>query len=128
MTDPTDTDTTEETDSTTDSTDTATESPAGTTDAAGDPAYGSGPANVTDGGAMDFDEERSPAKYLYWGTFAVLLILALVAVVRFYMSASRAISIWIAPDFVPIFQSAFNLAVLFACALGLSVLVRRMRD
>ena len=128
MTDPTDNDTTDESDPTTDSTDTATESPAGTTDDAAGPAYGDGPANVTDGGAMDFDEGRSPAKYLYWGTFAVLLLLALVAVVRFYMSASQAISIWIAPDFEPIFQSGFNLAVLFACALGLSVLVRRMRD
>jgi uncharacterized membrane protein len=87
-----------------------------------------GPSNGSDGGAIDADEERSPMAYLYWGAFAVLLLLALVAVVRFYMSASRAISIWIAPDFEPIVQSAFNLAVLFACALGLSVLVRRMRD
>jgi hypothetical protein len=117
----TDTDDTTTDDSETDSTDTPTAS-------GGDPEFATGPANATDGGAMDFDAGRSPAKYLYWGTFAVLLLLALVAVVRFYMSASQAISIWIAPDFEPIFQSAFNLAVLFACALGLSVLVRRMRD
>lgn len=87
-----------------------------------------GPSNATDGGALDAAAERSPMTYLYWGAFAVLLLLALVAVVRFYMSASRAISIWITPDFEPIVQSAFNLAVLFACGFGLSVLVRRMRD
>ncbi|WP_246983365.1 hypothetical protein [Halorientalis marina] len=80
-----------------------------------------------DGGALDLDDGRSPATYLYWGAFAVLLLLALIAVVRFYMSASRAISIWIAPDYEPVFQSAFNLAVLFACGAGLSVLVRRRR-
>jgi len=80
-----------------------------------------------DDGGM-FDDERRPVTYLFWGAFGVLLLLALVATVRFYLSASNAISIWVADDYVPIFQSAFNLAVLFACGLGLSVLVRRLRD
>lgn len=79
-----------------------------------------------DGGV--FDSDSKPITYLSWGAFAVLLLLALVATVRFYLSASNAISIWIAPDWVPIFQSAFNLAVLFACGVGLSILVRRMRS
>lgn len=79
-----------------------------------------------DGGV--FDSDSKPITYLSWGAFAVLLLLALVATVRFYLSASNAISIWIAPDWVPIFQSAFNLGVLFACGIGLSILVRRMRN
>ncbi|MFB6142715.1 MAG: hypothetical protein ABEJ30_05165 [Halorientalis sp.] len=70
---------------------------------------------------------RSPAEYLYWGAFATLLVLALLATVRFYNSASAAIDIWIADDWVPVFQAAFNLAVVFGCAAGLSLLVRRMR-
>lgn len=74
-----------------------------------------------------FASDSKPITYLSWGAFAVLLLLAFVATVRFYLSASNAISIWVARDWVPIFQSAFNLAVLFACALGLSILVRRMR-
>jgi hypothetical protein len=65
--------------------------------------------------------------YLYWGAFATLLLLALFATLQFYTSASRAISIWVADDFVPVFQAAFNLAVVLACGVGLSLLVRRMR-
>jgi hypothetical protein len=64
--------------------------------------------------------------YLYWGTFATLLLLALLATVRFYLSASNAIGIWVAPDFVPVFQAVFNLAVVLGCGVGLSLLVRRM--
>jgi len=71
---------------------------------------------------------RSAVEYLYWGTFATLLVLALLATLRFYDSASRAIRIWIASDWVPVFQAAFNLAVVFGCAIGLSLLVRRMRN
>jgi hypothetical protein len=81
----------------------------------------------TDDGGV-FESDSKPITYLSWGAFAVLLLLALVATVRFYLSASNAISIWIAPDWVPIFQSAFNLAVVFACGVGLSILVRRMRS
>ncbi|MFD1589204.1 hypothetical protein ACFR9U_19680 [Halorientalis brevis] len=75
-----------------------------------------------DGGLVGEDATR----YLYWGAFATLLLLALTATVRFYLSASNAIGIWVAPDFVPVFQAAFNLAVVLGCAVGLSVLVRRM--
>ena len=64
--------------------------------------------------------------YLYWGAFVTLLVLALLSTVRFYLSASDAIGIWVAPDFVPVFQAVFNLAVVLGCAVGLSVLVRRM--
>ncbi|WP_247009619.1 hypothetical protein [Halorientalis litorea] len=71
---------------------------------------------------------RSAVEYLYWGAFATLLVLALLATLRFYDSASRAIRIWIASDWVPVFQAAFNLAVVFGCAIGLSLLVRRMRN
>lgn len=72
-------------------------------------------------------DERDATTYLYWGAFATLLALALLATVRFYLSASRTIEIWVAPDFAPAFQAAFNLAVVLACAVGLSLLVRRMR-
>lgn len=75
-----------------------------------------------DGGLVSEDATR----YLYWGAFATLLLLALIATIRFYLSASNAISIWIAPDFVPVFQAVFNLAVVLGCVVGLSLLVRRM--
>ena len=40
-----------------------------------------------DGGLVGEDATR----YLYWGAFATLLLLALTATVRFYLSASNAI-------------------------------------
>jgi hypothetical protein len=65
--------------------------------------------------------------YLSQGVIVVLVLLAVVATVRFYLSAANAISVWIAPRYEPIFQSAFNLAVVFACGLGLAALLRRHR-
>jgi hypothetical protein len=34
--------------------------------------------------------------------------------------------VWFSSDFVPVFQAAFNLVILVAAALGISVLVRRI--
>lgn len=70
---------------------------------------------------------ESMVAYLYRGAVVGLAGLALVATIQFYLSASRAISIWIASDYEPFFQSAFNLAVILACGLGLSLLVSRLR-
>lgn len=63
----------------------------------------------------------------YKGTFGVLLLFGLYATVQAYMSASHAIDIWIAPEYQPIFQAAFNVGVVLACGIGLSVLLRRVR-
>ena len=54
---------------------------------------------------------ESMVAYLYRGAVVGLAGLALIATVQFYLSASRAISIWIASDYEPFFQSAFNLVV-----------------
>jgi len=64
--------------------------------------------------------------YLLWGTVALLFALAAAATVGLYTSVGRAIDIWIAPDYRPLFRAAFNLAVVLACATGLSVLVGRL--
>ncbi|MEF8850853.1 MAG: hypothetical protein V5A44_08445 [Haloarculaceae archaeon] len=61
------------------------------------------------------------------GALVILCLVALVATFRFYFAASEAIRVWIADDFVSVFQAAFNLLVLVACAYGVSVLVRRLR-
>jgi len=103
-----------------------------TTDAEAEPAPENEPLPTDDGDATPttagglVDEDAT--RYLYWGAFATLLLLALLATVRFYLSASSAIRIWVAPDFVPVFQAAFNLAVVLGCGVGLSLLVRRMGD
>jgi hypothetical protein len=77
-------------------------------------------------GATDRDSRERIVTALQYGALAVLLLLALVSLFRFYFAASNAISIWISNDFVPIFQAVFNLVVLVLAVLGLSVLVRRI--
>lgn len=67
----------------------------------------------------------SMRRYLYRGTFAVLAVIALVATVQFYLNASRVISVWIAPDYRPLFQAVFNLTIVLGCVLALTVLVDR---
>lgn len=76
--------------------------------------------------ATDRDSRDRIVTALQYGALAVLLLLALVSLFRFYFAASNAISIWISNDFVPIFQAVFNLVVLVLAVLGLSVLVRRI--
>lgn len=93
----------------------------------GSPASGTSERKSLDGESATATDGRDATTYLHWGVFATLLALALLATVRFYLSASRAIGIWVAPDFEPAFQAAFNLAVVLACAIGLSLLARRMR-
>ncbi|QLH78718.1 hypothetical protein HZS55_16100 [Halosimplex rubrum] len=69
---------------------------------------------------------RDIVGYVQWAAFAILCLLALVATFRFYFAASEAIRVWFSPDFVPVFQAVFNLVVLAASAIGISVLVRRI--
>lgn len=71
--------------------------------------------------------ERDIVGYLEWGAVAGLGLVALVAVFRFYFAASRAIGIWISPDFEPVFQAAFNVIVLLFAATGIVFFVRRRR-
>jgi hypothetical protein len=72
------------------------------------------------------DSGRNLVAYVQWATFAILCLLALVATFRSYFAASEAIRLWFSRDFVPVFQAAFNLVVLIASAIGISVLVRRL--
>jgi hypothetical protein len=66
-------------------------------------------------------------RYLYRGAFVALALFGLFAATQFYLNASRTISVWVTPDYRPLFQAAFNLVVVIACGLGLTVLVERVR-
>lgn len=66
-------------------------------------------------------------RYLYRGSFFALALFGLFAAVQFYLNASRTISLWVTADYRPLFQAAFNLAVVAACGLGLTMLVERFR-
>jgi hypothetical protein len=63
---------------------------------------------------------------LQWAAFGILILLALVATFRFYFAASNAISNIVSHEYRQLFQAVFNLVILLASAVGLSVLVRRI--
>lgn len=89
---------------------------------AGQPGEAAVAAESTDGPAVSGSKLVAFAEY---AAFGILCLLALVATFRFYFAAAEAIRLWFSPDFVPVFQAAFNLVVLIAAAVGVSVLVRR---
>lgn len=63
---------------------------------------------------------------LQGGAIVVLGLLATWATFQAYASASEAIGIWISDDFVPIFEAAFNVAVVLVALAGIVWLVRRL--
>lgn len=77
--------------------------------------------SLTEGGSR-----RSLVRYLHWALFAILILVVLVATFRFYFAASNAVNELVSDRFRPLFQAGFNLAVILAAGVGLSVLVRRM--
>ncbi|MFY4813175.1 hypothetical protein [Haloarcula argentinensis] len=77
-------------------------------------------------GETDDDSGPAIAIYAQWAVFAILTLVALIATLQFYFSASSAIDTFVTDRYRPLFNAAFNLAVVLACGLGLSVLVRRL--
>lgn len=73
-----------------------------------------------------FDDLDWPAMRHKLGVSAIglLALLAAWALFRVYLSTGEAISIWVSPDFVPIFDAAFNAIVVVAAIAGI-LLVRR---
>ncbi|WP_276258212.1 hypothetical protein [Haloglomus litoreum] len=75
----------------------------------------------------DTDEEgRDLVRYARYALLGGLTLLALVATLRFYFAASNAIDIWVARQYRPLFQAAFNLVVLLLAAIGISWEVRKV--
>lgn len=65
-------------------------------------------------------------RYLDYAVLAGLLLLALIAALQFYLNATQTITTWVNPEFRAPFQAAFNLVLLLAAALGISVQLRRV--
>jgi uncharacterized membrane protein YhaH (DUF805 family) len=65
---------------------------------------------------------------MFWAAFGLLGLLTAVALFGFYTSVTRVINIWITDQYQPIFNAVFNLVVVLACLVGLSLLVRLLRD
>ncbi len=106
-------------------TETATETDGESTDVEETAAEPSDTGEADDGPSLAERSGKLPT-YLVWGAVVVLFALAVVATAGLYSSVGRVIDIWIAPDYQPLFRAAFNLAVVLACAAGLSVLLRRV--
>jgi hypothetical protein len=73
-------------------------------------------------------EGRSAQAVVELVALAGLLVLGAIAAVGFYNSAATAINRLVAPEFRPMFQAAFNLVVLLAAGIGVSVLLRRRSE
>lgn len=58
---------------------------------------------------------------------AALVLLAVIAGLRFYLAASSTIDQWIVREYRSLFHATFNLALLLLAGYGISVQLRRMR-
>jgi uncharacterized membrane protein len=74
----------------------------------------------------DADTGRRVRRYANYAVLLVLGLLAFVAVIRLYLSASNAITTWVTSEYRSLFQAAFNLVVLLAAGLGISYQLRRL--
>jgi hypothetical protein len=73
------------------------------------------------------EPNRDVVTYLYWGALAARGWLAANALLQFYFSASRAITVWVTREYRPLFKAVFNLVVLLGAGIGISLVVRRLR-
>jgi hypothetical protein len=86
------------------------EAPAMSTDTTDAPSTDDEPAN----------DRGDLVRYAHYALLGGLTLLALVATLRLYLAASTAIDIWVAREYRPLFQAAFNLVVLLLAAVGIS--------
>ncbi|GAA0672135.1 hypothetical protein ACFQDG_11150 [Natronoarchaeum mannanilyticum] len=94
------------------------------TDADGSGAADRDPDGAADGLARIDD---GPIATLYWAGLAAAVAFGGFALYRFYASVTTAIDVWVAADYEPLLQAAFNFAVLLGAAVVASLLVRRLR-
>lgn len=82
---------------------------------------------TTDEPTRLLDDPETARRYLMWAAVALLALLAVVATLRVYTGTSNAIAQFVAPDFRPLFQAAFNLVVLLLSVAGITVLLRDLK-
>jgi hypothetical protein len=93
---------------------------AGTAESAGEQS-GDGRSSEADTG------DGTVRRYIDYVLLGGFLLLAGVAAISLYLSASQVITDWVAPEFRSLFRTAFNLAVLLVVGVGISWQLRRMR-
>jgi len=75
---------------------------------------------------IDTSARQRVVRTLQWAAFTILVLVALVATFRFYFAASNTINEFVTRRYRPPFQMVFNLVILLASVLGISVLVRKI--
>lgn len=81
---------------------------------------------VADGPVERGTRSHRVRRYLNYALLAGLVLLAVIAGLRFYFEASTAINQWITSEYRSLFQAAFNLIVLLLAGLGISRQVSRL--
>jgi hypothetical protein len=76
----------------------------------------------------DDDERdlRQVRRYVEYAVLGALILIGVIALVQFYLSASNAISTWIATEYRSLFRAAFNLAVLLLVGGAITWQLRQM--
>lgn len=95
-----------------------------------DPSAGDAEKPVAAGGSGDDSvrlDVNEITRYLQWGLLALFVLFALVAAVSLYENVGRIIRVWVAEDYRPIFNAAFNLLVLLIAAAGIGMVLRWLR-
>lgn len=79
-------------------------------------------------GAADADEDgmSTTRKYVYWITMGMALLVGFAFVIAFYSNVQSVINEWIARRYRLLFSTAFNLAMVLAAGIVVSLLLRRM--
>jgi hypothetical protein len=72
------------------------------------------------------DEGRDIRDLLLRGVLVVLGLVAVVALFQFYTSALAVINEWIAREYRALFRATFNLVILVASIIGISLVVREL--
>lgn len=85
-----------------------------------------GTASAGAGGSPAAETETRLGEYLLKGALVLLALLALVATLQFYFATQTAISRWVAHEYRPLFLAAFNLVVLLASGVGITLVLRRL--
>ncbi|WP_157572898.1 hypothetical protein [Halogranum rubrum] len=86
----------------------------------------------TDGGSTVTSSNRSTESgrdmrtYVNYALLAGLCLLAFIAALQFYFSATQAISVWVTREYRPLFSMVFNLAVLLVVGAGITFQLRRL--
>lgn len=70
--------------------------------------------------------EEAVRGYLLKGALVALALVAVGATVGFYLSAVAAIDEWVAREYRPLFRAAFNLVIVLAAGVGISMVLREL--